>query len=254
MSSNRLIPVILIVLVFTGCTRRIEPNPDTLRAYINSNPDWFPFNELIACATGNENMAISDEDNPISLFYYPKLFSTNFRYYETDDASADPMNLSEFEYKDVPRENLFNGFMSRFIPEGNHDRWVRVSYLSNDTLWYCKPVLLKYQSKPTELNPDLCEIDTAIPTEPVFTWTDGIYEDNIIYFQVVSDVRGDALSATYTYDQQFQYYNTENVVLNVTRPGPVPELESGEEYMFTLMGVSSDNWVNLFVQKDFTVE
>jgi len=58
------------------------------------------------------------------------------------------------------------------------------------------------------------------------------------------------LSGTYTFEQHFSYYVLDNVVLNITEETP-PVLETATPYNFTLMGVSEDNWVNLFIQKSF---
>ena len=55
-------------------------------------------------------------------------------------------------------------------------------------------------------------------------------------------------------DPQFQYYNTQNVVLNITRELPPPALVEGADYGITVMGVSEDNWVNFLITHSFTVD
>ena len=89
---------------------------------------------------------------------------------------------------------------------------------------------------------------------PRFTWVDSAVAENVIYFQVISDVANNLLSGTYTIEKTFQYYNTSNVTLNITRELPPAELEVGKNYNFTMMGVSTDNWVNLVIQKPFTAQ
>ena len=69
---------------------------------------------------------------------------------------------------------------------------------------------------------------------------------------VITNNENNLLSGTYTYDQWFQYYQLNNVVLNVTRNTP-PDLEVANTYNFVMMGVSLDNWVNLVIIKDFIV-
>ena len=56
-----------------------------------------------------------------------------------------------------------------------------------------------------------------------------------------------------TYENQFQYYDTSNVVLNITEENPL-ELTIDNSYKFTLMDVSEDNWVNAVIQSIFMVE
>ena len=88
---------------------------------------------------------------------------------------------------------------------------------------------------------------------PQFSWATNALGDNAIYFQVISDAEDNLISGTYTTESQFQYYNTSNVVLNITQGVP-PALVSNATYNFTLMDVSLDNWVNLVVQKPFITE
>ena len=78
-------------------------------------------------------------------------------------------------------------------------------------------------------------------------------KENEIYFQVLSTSENDFLSGTYTFDTWFQFYNLDNVVLNITTESK-PSLDIDKEYNFTMMGVSIDNWVNLVIQKSFTAQ
>ncbi len=250
----KLVLMLVATVLFFSCGKEEDTAPvGSLQAYVDDNGTWTPFNELIACAAGGQSGFLDDPTGPLSMFFYPKPYSTNFKYYETTSTSDDPNDLALFVEREVPQEPLFNGFMKRFIlPEPAQDVWARVSYLSNDTLWYCKAVKVKYNAKPSTFAPEICTVDLSEPLEPIFSWEDEADNENVIYYQLVSDERGDALSATYTTDQQYQFYNTENVVLNVTRPGPILPLLPNKDYNFILMGVSEDNWVNLIVAKPFT--
>ena len=227
----------------------------TLQDYIETHPSHIPFNELVACAAGGQENFLEDADFPLNIFFYPELDATDFKYYETESGSDDPNDLNLFLEKEAVSEPIFNGFLRKFAqPLPQEDVWARVSFMANDTLWYCKPIRLKYNSKPSQFAPELCQVNLDDPLEPIFNWENGIANDNIIYFQIISNENGDALSGTYTTDLFFQYYNTDNVVFNVTRLGQVQPLEIGKTYQFTLMGVSADNWVNLIMQKDFVVQ
>jgi len=66
--------------------------------------------------------------------------------------------------------------------------------------------------------------------------------------------RVNLISGTYTYDRAFTVYDLSNVVLNITDTTFVPTLEPNQNYNFTMMGVSEDNWVNLFIRKTFVTE
>ena len=111
---------------------------------------------------------------------------------------------------------------------------------------------LENKSKVTEWN-DIVDIDASVSLKPKFSWLNGIHLDNTIYFQVISNEENDFISGTYTTDTWFQYYNLDNVVLNINTAIP-EDLMLANQYNFTLMGVSVDNWVNLVIQKPFIAE
>lgn len=150
----------------------------------------------------------------------------------------------------MPKEGVFNGYLERFIRNNTKEVWSIVTYKTNGKIHKSNPIRLKHQSKPTEWSTNV-SIDLSQNTSPKFTWNDGVIKENAIYFQVITNANNDLLSGTYTYDKWFQYYNLDNVVLNVTRNTP-PEIVSGQEYNFVMMGVSIDNWVNLVILNKFT--
>ncbi|MFK7774210.1 MAG: hypothetical protein AB8F94_18825 [Saprospiraceae bacterium] len=248
--------LLITSFLFLSCKKDDTSDlPKTLQSFIEEQSNLTSFNELVACAAGGQEDFLDDDNFPLSVFFYPELNAADFKYYETENSDDDPNNLNLFLEKTASQEPLFNGFLRRFIlPKPEQDVWARVSFTANDTLWYCKAVRLKYFEKPTQYAPELCQVDLSNSMEPIFSWQDGTADDNFIYFQVISDENNNALSGTYTNDSFFQYYNLDNVVFNVTRPGQVKPLQIGSTYHFTLMGVSNDNWVNLIVDKNFEVQ
>ena len=247
--------LIAIVVICISCDKDADPAASSLEAYIQQNPEWRPHNELVACAAGGQQGFLDDPTAPLSMFFYPKLYSTNFKYYETEGDVTDADDLSLYLEKDVPWEPLFNGFMARYpLPKPETDRWSRVSFVSNDTLWYCKPVRLRINEDPTNFLPEIIEINFDEDAQPDFSWPLAQDPNTIIYFQIVVDERGDAVSATYTNERKFSFYETSNVVFNVTRPGPVLPLQRNQEYSFVLMAISDINWVETIAQKSFTTQ
>ena len=251
------LPILILLFFFSllACQKENVLVSRSLQSYIDAHPEWTSFNELVACAAGGQKGFLDDPVQPLSMFFYPKLYSTNFKYYETGPGEVNPDDLSLYIEKTAELEPLFNGFMARFpLPRPDQDRWARVSFVSNDTLWYCKPVRFKINEKPTEFQPELIEIDLDQDYQPTFRWPTENDETNIIYFQIVVDQRGDAISATYTTEKEWTYYDISNVVFNVTRPGPILPLERNKAYSIILMGISSDNWVNNLAEKPFRTE
>jgi hypothetical protein len=90
--------------------------------------------------------------------------------------------------------------------------------------------------------------------QPKFTWVDSTSINNAIYFQVVSDANDNLISGTYTYDKHWDFYDLNNVILNIRDVNPIPSLTNTTNYNFTLMGVSVDNWVNIAGSKGFVTQ
>jgi hypothetical protein len=201
---------------------------------------------VIACAASNEN------DNLISVYFYPRNGVTNIRYYETENSKVDKNDFENYYPVEAPQVDVFNGYLKKFEVSVSEEKWVIVSFDESGKTHLSNPIRLKQDTKPTEYLSQNVSVDGTDKKMPIFSWKDGKYADTKIYFQVVSDAQNQLLSGTYTFEKVFQYYNIENVVLNITKGTP-ETLKEETSYGFTLMAVSEDNWVNLFSKIDFEV-
>ncbi len=199
---------------------------------------------VIACAASNEDPSV------VSVFVYPRDGATNIRYFETEDTATDKNNFSAYSLVEPPVLDVFNGYLLKFEVRPSQEKWVIVSFEEEGKVHLSNPIRLKQQSKPTEYLPQNVMVNTEMVSMPLFNWQDGSFDDTKIYFHVVSDVRNNLLSGTYTFEKQFQYYKLDNVVLNITEEAP-PILQEDVAYNFTLLAVSEDNWVNLFSEISF---
>ncbi|MEM8898444.1 MAG: hypothetical protein AAGC85_10085 [Bacteroidota bacterium] len=259
--SGRFIAAVLlsVVLVFTYSCSTDDPlpeNPDQLDNFLAANQD-IPLirDSLIACAFGGQTGIFDNADFPVGVLFYPEGNATNFQYFETKDANVNPDDYSNYCRVELADEPFFNGYLRRFLrPDLTIQRYGLVLYQRGDKFYISNPINLKTLDTPTEYNPNLLEIDQTDPFSPKFRWTDGRIAGNVIYFHAVLDEQGDLVSGTYTLDKQFQFYDLSNVVLNIRDVTPPPSLASGKSYRFVLMGVSIDNWVNLFADVEFRVD
>ena len=201
---------------------------------------------VIACASGSEN---PDE---IIAYVYPRPGATDLRYFETSNATVDKDDFNEYLQIDLPIEDFFNGYLKTFTRQTVEEKWVIISFRESGILHISNPIRLKHQVANTVFT-DQIAVDQTTPGMPLFTWDNLSNDDNAIYFQVVSDQTDELLSGTYTFEEQFQYYVLDNVVLNITEETP-PDIISETNYGFTLMGVSEDNWVNVLGQRSFVSE
>lgn len=241
-SFKNIITFVVYILLCGACQDDDPVEDNSLLALTSKNT--FNIDNVIACASTSET-----DENTIFAYFYPRPGSTDFRYYETASIQDDKNDYTKYRRIDVTPTDLFNGYLKKFSRTLFQEKWVIITFFENEELHLSNPIRLKQKTKPTEFT-DKLEIDLASMAMPIFRWEDGIYQDNKIYFQMISDIGNDLLSGTYTFEKEFQYYNLDNVVLNITREIP-PLLNPSKEYNFTLMGVSEDNWVNLIIENSF---
>lgn len=235
----------IVVLICISCTKEDLEVYSNLEEYISlqNNIDQI---DVIACAASDRL-----DSEKTFIFFYPVIGASDIKYFETKNTEADKNDFSLYTEVNLRKEPVFNGYLERFVRESDVEVWCVVTYEVNGVLRTAQPIRLKHQTKFTEWIESV-SIDNSDVLQPIFSWNDGNIDENEIYFQVLSDARNNLLSGTYTYDRWFQYYNLQNVVLNVTRETP-PDLMLNNNYNFTLMAVSIDNWVNLVIQKEFFV-
>ena len=197
---------------------------------------------VIACAAKDEN------SNAILTFYYPEDGATNVRYYETETAAVNKLDYTKYKHLVLESEPFFNGFLGKFTRHTDIEKWIVITYELENEIKISNPIRTKQIQKPTVWNADV-NINLDQELMPHFSWQANAFGDNAIYFQIVSNANNDLVSGTYTYDANFKFYDTANVVLNITEG--IPVLENNTNYNFTLMDVSLDNWVNLVSQKAF---
>jgi hypothetical protein len=234
------------IFILFSCSNDEETQPlilsEILETYALSQLD-----EVIACAASKK-----DDSSVTFVYYYPIPEATNIQYYETVDVNVDPNDFSNYRQKTLSSEEIFGGYLSRFIRSGNDEVFCIVTFQTDGKFHKSNPIRLKNNTKPTEYN-NAVNIDQSQSLMPLFSWDDGVFPDNEIYFQVISDENNDFISGTYTLDKWFQYYNVSNVVLDINRE--VPEnLMLNQEYNFSMLAVSLDNWVNLVIEKPFAVQ
>lgn len=238
------IKCLIFCLVILSCSNADDEVSLLLSYYLNGKN--FEAGAVIACAASDENTGA------ILTFYYPVAGAKNIRYYETSTAQIDDKDYSNYTQILLNSEPFFNGYLGRFTQNASNEKWIIVTFELDDEIKISNPIRSKQISKPTVWN-DAVNINQSQTGMPNFSWADNATGNNAIYFQVISDTQNNLLSGTYTYENTFQYYKTNNVVLNITNPNP-PALVSGNSYNFTLMDVSEDNWVNLVTQKTFITE
>lgn len=242
--TNTIIVLFIICSMFYACSsdENTIALDTSLAMVVQSNE--IEIDNVIACASGSEI-----DQNTIIAYLYPRPGATDIRYYETSGIDVDKNAYENYKRIAIEPSDIFNGYLKKFNRTTTQEKWVIITFFEDEKLHLSNPIRLKHRTKPTEFTNNVA-VNNDTETMPVFTWQDGVFDDNKIYFQVISNTNGDLLSGTYTFEKQFQYYKIDNVVLNITQGIP-PHLTPMNSYNFTLMGVSEDNWVNILIEKEF---
>ncbi len=238
-----------IFLLLTNCSGDEPISKNSLQSYLESTGLEIQRDSLIACAASGQVGILSGEDSrPISILYYPLKEISDVKYFESTASDVDEFDF--YEEKALDTSPLFNGILRSFNREAP-DRNISciVTFIRNSKLFISNPIKIKSQSNPTNFNNDII-IDRKTSLMPKFNWGNSTSDQDAIYFQVLSDPEGNMISGTYTFDSEFQFYELENVVLNITQE-ETPTLQLSENYQFAVMGVSEDNWVNFISMVDF---
>ena len=246
----RSIKYIILLIFLAACSGEDDPFDDSdqeqkLADLVAQNE--VEIDNVIACASGSENI------NEIIAYLYPRPGATDIRYFETQSVEVDKNDYTLYTQIDLPLEDIFNGFLKKFVRQTDQEKWVIISFRESGKLHLSNPIRLKHQTQNTILG-DAITINQTVSGEPLFNWSPVVSNNDAIYFQVISDMENELISGTYTFESQFQFYNLDNVVLNITQGTPDP-LVIDDPYAFTLMAVSEDNWVNyLALQIPFIVQ
>lgn len=249
--------IVACALGLASCKKdnAVENTPKTgLEKYLDDNKGFTISDQLIACAASQPSTEVDYAQYPISVFFLPITGAFEFKYFECNDINVSITNYAKFNEKALTSDPVFNGYLRRFKNSTiKQDVWGIVTYKVGNVIHICRAIRIKHYTKPTQFAPELITIKDSL-TYPKFSWSDGVIPENAIYFQVVSNAMNNLISGTYTYDKFFQFYQLNNVVLNIRDVQPIPQLLAATKYNFLLMAVSQDNWVNMVGEKSFTTQ
>lgn len=234
-------------MFFFSCSEDSDSTtPRNLEAYVASISNK-ELGEVIA-------FAASASESLCYIFYYPEEGATDVRYYEADSLNVDETDFSKYRRKELTKAAVFGGKLERFSRSNTQENWCLVTYMVAGKLYKSDPIRLKNETSLTGWT-DVATIEYPETFTPNFTWSDFGITDNAIYFEAISTTAADEfVSGTFTYDKVFNYFDTSNVVQNINIPETPGSLVKDTEYLFTMMGISDDNWVNLVIQKTFMLK
>ncbi|EAR11785.1 hypothetical protein PI23P_01235 [Polaribacter irgensii 23-P] len=238
--------LIIVGVVFCACSQDSDLTiARNLQEYIAENTTVSEGTVLAWAANekGNTNVAY--------IYYHPEVGASDFRYYELKEASLEVDNFLNYERKSLENSVVYEAKLNRFSRLGSSENWCLVTYKKDGGLQISAPIKLKSQTKTTVYTSDV-QMSYKTTLEPNFSWDDAAIDDNTYYFQTISDETNMFISGTFTQDTFFQYYDTANVLVSPNLNIETPKILVADEiYNFMMMGIGSDNWVNIIVEEQF---
>ncbi len=229
---------------------------NSLEAYITSSNLPVQRDSLIACAGSGQTGILVDPSNlPVSIIFFPLEEISDVRYFETSSLPDNFDDFSQYTERELGLAPILDGTLMKFAREATTEEVIGfVTFIRNGKLFLSNRIHLKDSFRPTLYLDNEASINVSSPLMPQFSWDESPEDLDAIYFHVVSDESNSLLSGTYTFESNFQFYNLDNVVLNITDPNSSPSLIANNEYLFSVMGISVDNWVNFLATREFTAE
>lgn len=250
--------ILLLTICVGACAGEgEEPLPEgSLAALVEELGLPIQLDSLIACAASGQHGFLQEASGqPVSVIYLPVSGSGETWYFETNGSVGDKTDFRQYQLRNLEDRPLLNGFLRKFAHPGNAIQTIgMVATVSNAKLFLSNPINIKETEQPTDFNVADIAIDLTEPLMPEFGWPESPQGEDAIYFHVVSDASNNLISGTYSYDRNFRFYDLSNVVLNIHDTDPAPQLLPGEDYTFSVLAVSLDNWVNAFWSKGFSTE
>lgn len=228
----------------------------SLSSFIRSNNLTEQADSLIACAFSGDHaflpQGLGADVRILSYSYFPE---GDFLYFHSTDRVAASSDLSHYIYRRaLGARNVASGFFEA-IPmvqpaAGTFERMIVVRVIEG-RIYLSNTIFIKGIDELTaSFSGDLAIEDEPQGT-PRFIWPESP-GDNVIYFQLLTDGNDQVVSGTYTVEPEFTYYQTDNVVLNVSPGTPPTSLPATNgPFRMTVMGVGANNWVNFIRDVDF---
>ncbi|WP_341221002.1 hypothetical protein [Polaribacter atrinae] len=246
MTIKNFLITVFISLFLSSCTEDNDITvPRNLQEYIDvsTNTDLGDVFAYAASASGSTTLTY--------VYSAPEEGATDIRYYEADSLNVDQLDFSNYRRQNLTATNVFDGKLKRFSRSGSEENWCLVTYMLDGELHKSNPIRLKIETNPTSWT-DEVTIEFPTTLNPKFTWSDFGVSDNVIYFEAISEVDDDSfVSGVYTLDKTFQYFDTANVESYIDVSESPDDLVEDTEYLFTMMAISDDYWVNTVIEETF---
>jgi len=240
-----------IVLVVISCDNSLDDRLHIrhLDDYLTYHEDLDKIEPLAFAANNKTNTSATD------IYCYLETDADFIYYFETSSIDVDPTDFTQYKLTHLQRVRVFGentkplstGFVKHMQPT-SQEAWCIVGYEADNKLYISSKIRLKQQSQPTVFS-DALNIDNSNVALPIISWEKGAFDNTTAYLELVTDNNIELISATITEDLFYKYNDDSNVIKTIS-PVTAPII-SANTYSFSVLGIGNDNWVNLWIDKNY---
>jgi hypothetical protein len=207
--------------------------------------------DAFAFAGDHPSFERETDDAPIHVYAFIPEGATRLTYYETDTlAFRDSLNA--YRRKEIEAETKSGDRFHRFAREASRrDRYARISYWYNDSLFLSPAMAIRSQSSPTS---KLGPVQAFYSSNGYFTFDWEQYPATTSYLLVLTDATATIRMALTTARSSFQFYDLRDTEHNFIPELRDPQLVDGATYTLTVYAISNRSWCNALTHTAFTYE
>lgn len=237
----------LIALSIFSCKKDTDEVAKTaLQKYVDENSSLTQVS-LNAFGAGNNTEFQGNTEFPIAIYFQKVVGSMDIQIFES--FYADSSNYGRYSRKFQSNESIFNGRMGKFLLSSSvASKWIIVAYKTTTQLYVSTPIRISSFDHPSiDMSDSLTITESGIT--PHFNWTN----DNIIgcskYFSAISDGTNNLISAIYTSQKNWTFFDTSTVILDLSPT--TPSLSPNLTYTYTHFGIDNHLWARSFGTMSF---
>lgn len=237
----------LIALSIFSCKKdKDEVAKTALQKYVDENSSLTQVS-LDAFGAGNNTEFQGNTEFPIAVYFLKVVGSNDIQIFES--FYADSSNYGRYSRKFQSSESVFNGKMGKFLlTSTNTSKWIIVTYKTTTNLYISTPIRISSFDHPTvDISDSLTITESGIT--PHFNWTNDDITGCSKYFSAISDGTNNLISAIYTSEKNWTFFDASSVILDFSPTAP--SLSPNMTYTYTHFGIDSHLWARSIGARNF---
>ena len=196
---------------------------------------WYVDREVMACG-------LRSEGGDVRIIYSPILDRLGHSFFNKEKIGWTTVDT-------FPADNFSGDLAQVILPEAKIGEVyiIRTQKRNKNRTIHSPKITIKEQTRSLS---DLIEIRSLSGGKACISWVKGKQFSPMLYFLVIENDRGEALSVIYTRESFWEYPLVKKASLSIGNAEPIP-LQKNKQYTATLTIIDFDGWVSCIAKKVF---